>query len=289
MPKAATGSGGTGTITRRTRIASSTICSAGICATSTARSGSRRRTISSSPTSRTGPATGPLTVPGLTSPVIDGRVTHYGEWSDSVDVRSGVPAGAMQRISDELVRAIRVACDRTTLYLRLEGAELIRRMQAAEVRIVLVVEQPEPARRLELADPIRWAAVDLVEIARPDPGPRRSGRRANSPLDPRRRSGRPDGRTAPVARAVGPRFTGAAPQRRQLDHLTGPPSAFGRKRIRKPSTGRFYWGFAMGLIIHIMLTKIWKVGWVSGRRPLIVRVHRIARLPDAASFVPPLW
>ena len=116
----------------------------------------------------TGPQTGPTAVRGLTSPVIDGRVTHYGEWSDSVDVRSGAAAGAMQRISDDLVRAIRVACDWATVYLRLEGAE-----PGPEARWPVRSRSPWSSNsRSRLVawssvEPIRWAAVDLVEIAVP--------------------------------------------------------------------------------------------------------------------------
>jgi alpha-amylase/alpha-mannosidase (GH57 family) len=115
----------------------------------------------------TGPASGRVAVRGLSSPVMDGRLTHYGEWADSVDVRSSEVAGAMQRVSDDLVRTLRVACDRTTVYLRLDGSELVRRLQADMVRLVLVVEQPEPVRRLELAEPMRWAIADMVELAVP--------------------------------------------------------------------------------------------------------------------------
>jgi alpha-amylase/alpha-mannosidase (GH57 family) len=115
----------------------------------------------------TGSRRGPVTVPRLASPVIDGRLTHVAEWQDAVDVRSGTPAGAMQRISEDLVRELRMACDRSTLYLRLDGTELVRRLGTGEVQALLVLESAEPARRMELTPPIRWAVAEVVEIAVP--------------------------------------------------------------------------------------------------------------------------
>jgi alpha-amylase/alpha-mannosidase (GH57 family) len=115
----------------------------------------------------TGLPSGAIVVPELASPTIDGRVTYYGEWAESVDVRLVGAAGAMQRVSDDLVRSIRVACDRTTVYLRLDGSDFIRKLQANLVRVLVIVDQPEPVRRLELGDPIRWAVGEIVELAVP--------------------------------------------------------------------------------------------------------------------------
>ena len=94
-------------------------------------------------------------------------MTHYGEWADAVDVRSRDAAGAMHQVANDLVRSLYLAADRMTVYLRLDGAELVRRLKAAQIRLVLMVELPGPPRRLELTPPITWAVQDIVEVAVP--------------------------------------------------------------------------------------------------------------------------
>jgi hypothetical protein len=69
-------------------------------------------------------------------------------------------------VSEGLVQGLRVACDRTAVYLRVDGRELARRTAANELRLVLINRSDLPSR-LELADPIRWAAADVLEVAIP--------------------------------------------------------------------------------------------------------------------------
>ena len=98
--KAATGSGGTATITPRITTSSSTSCSAGTSRTCIARSTSRCRRSCSSPTSpRRLQASRFIGQRGSSMPVIDGEVTSYFEWvgSGSVEVTSSI--GAMHQVS----------------------------------------------------------------------------------------------------------------------------------------------------------------------------------------------
>jgi hypothetical protein len=80
----------------------------------------------------------------------------------------------MHRVSDQLVRGFRVAADQRHLYFRFDGLDLVRRLLAADIRIVVLQHQPR-ADRLELHgssrggyDPgPRWRAVEVVTAAVP--------------------------------------------------------------------------------------------------------------------------
>ena len=179
----------------------------------------------------------------LDSPMIDGRVTHYGEWADAVDVRSRDAAGAMHQVANDLVRSLHLAADRMTVYLRLDGAELVRRLKAGAHSAGLMVELPGPPRRLELTPPITWAVQDIVEIAVPIAvlgG--QAGDRVRLSV-PGRGLGRPDARTAPVAPARGPRSANSSFEHRQLGRL-----ARATGRVSHPQTFHrpVYLGFCRG-------------------------------------------
>jgi alpha-amylase/alpha-mannosidase (GH57 family) len=113
----------------------------------------------------TEPHAGPVRFRELASPVIDGRVTNFGEWSRSAIVGLDGAGGTMHRVSCRLIRELHLAVDETFLYLRLDGSELVRRLQAGGLELALVVAELDAERRLELARQAHWQADEVVEIA----------------------------------------------------------------------------------------------------------------------------
>ena len=96
--KAATGSGGTATTTRRSTISSSTTCSAGTCATSTARSTSRaRRAVRQQHHAPSRPGRSPSRRRRSCAPTLDGEVTSYFEWLGAGSLQLRGAAGRCTR------------------------------------------------------------------------------------------------------------------------------------------------------------------------------------------------
>ena len=223
--RAATGSGGTGTITRRTRIGSSTICSGGTCATCTVRSGSGACRIIFTDQHHDRPQTRRTAIRALTAPVTStGRGTHYGEWSDVGRGAVGEAGGAMHRVAGlTWSRALRVGCrsdDR--VFAAGRAPSWSAGCWRSRPRSSWWSNGPEPRlSRGRSADPLRWAAVGLVAIAARSPacGPNPATRIRLSVLvlDQRARS---------VERhpcsTVRPRDVIPAPQRRHWPFSSGP-------------------------------------------------------------------
>jgi hypothetical protein len=69
----------------------------------------------------------------------------------------------MQRASEQLVEGLRVAADRESLFLRLEGLELVRQLRGSAVKLAVLPDRPH-ATRVELD---RWAAEDVVTVRVP--------------------------------------------------------------------------------------------------------------------------
>jgi hypothetical protein len=108
------------------------------------------------------PGTGPITFGVLTSPAVDGRSRDYTQWASAALVPLGVGGGTMHRVAAPLVRALRVAADRDHLFLRVDGAELVRRWHAGDVRLVVLQDRPRPVK-IQPA----WVAVDVLTAAIP--------------------------------------------------------------------------------------------------------------------------
>ena len=76
----------------------------------------------------------------------------------------------MHRVAGQLVREVSLACDAETLFLRLRGAELARRLAALDLKVSVVTERPR-SLRVQLdgnrGDGTRLRADRLVELAVP--------------------------------------------------------------------------------------------------------------------------
>ena len=82
----------------------------------------------------------------LVTPEVDGAVGHVGEWLDAVTIPLHVAGGTMHRVSAQLVKALRVGADRSTLFLRLDGPEVVAALLGQTARLELLVERPRPLR-----------------------------------------------------------------------------------------------------------------------------------------------
>jgi alpha-amylase/alpha-mannosidase (GH57 family) len=108
----------------------------------------------------------------LSSPAIDGRARDFTQWAGAVVVPLN-GGGTMHRVTEPLVRGLRVAADKRNLYFRLDGAELARRLNAGELELALLEDQPQPQRltlrrSAEGYDPgPRWRAEEVVTAAVP--------------------------------------------------------------------------------------------------------------------------
>ncbi len=104
-----------------------------------------------------------VTLGVLTSPAVDGFARDFTQWAGAVEVPLGGGAGTMHRVTEYLVRQIRVAADRTHLSMRLDGADLVRRLRASAVGLAVLQDQPQ-AQRLAVR---HWRAEDVVTVALP--------------------------------------------------------------------------------------------------------------------------
>ena len=89
---------------------------------------------------------GPLALGPLSSPAMDGRSADFGQWMAATDVPLGGGGGTMHRVAGQLVRTLKVAADARHLYLRVEGAELVRRVQDGDLRLAILQDRPRPLR-----------------------------------------------------------------------------------------------------------------------------------------------
>jgi alpha-amylase/alpha-mannosidase (GH57 family) len=100
------------------------------------------------------------------SPPIDGEVGDVGRWWSSVAVPLRGSGGTMHQVSSQLIKACRLAVDRTALYLQLEGPDLVRQLADSGAALELLVERPAPARiRLVPTTPPVRAAVGSTVVA----------------------------------------------------------------------------------------------------------------------------
>ncbi len=124
---------------------------------------------------------GPLVLRRLASPTLDGRVTTFFEWADAADVPLIEPRGAMHRVSASAVRTLSLIADESTVYLKLDGSEVVRGLLANELGLAVLVDYPE-RRRIDLSADAsggpRWRCQDIVEAAVPfsDLGSQAGGR-----------------------------------------------------------------------------------------------------------------
>jgi alpha-amylase/alpha-mannosidase (GH57 family) len=121
----------------------------------------------------TKPHGGPVQLGLLSSPAVDGRARDFTQWAGAVDIPLN-GGGTMHRVTERLVRELRVAADKGHLYFRLDGgAELVRRLNTGELQLALLQDQPQPQRlamhrSAEGYDPgPRWRAVEVVTAAVP--------------------------------------------------------------------------------------------------------------------------
>ncbi|HUE90405.1 MAG TPA: glycoside hydrolase family 57 protein [Vicinamibacterales bacterium] len=119
------------------------------------------------------PAGGAIQFGLLTSPAIDGRSRDFTQWGGAVEVSLPGDRGTMHRVTDQLVRGLRVAADRQYLYLRLDGPTLVQRLSAGDAALAVLQHQPQ-ARRVDLHGPRdgydggpRWHADEVVTAALP--------------------------------------------------------------------------------------------------------------------------
>jgi alpha-amylase/alpha-mannosidase (GH57 family) len=110
---------------------------------------------------------GPLTIGALSSPAIDGRSTDYSQWMHAASVPLGGGGGTMHRVAGQLVRALRVAADQESLYIRVDGPELVRRVSSGELRLAILEDRPT-RRRVQpvwVVDDIGTARVPFSDLA----------------------------------------------------------------------------------------------------------------------------
>jgi hypothetical protein len=114
---------------------------------------------------------GPLSLPALTTPTIDGNVTGFGEWQGSVVVPLGIGGGTMHRVAGRLVRELRLAANRREMFLRLDGVELAAGLDAGTLHLVVATDRPRRQRvtlSAGVSDGARWATgAQVVEAAVP--------------------------------------------------------------------------------------------------------------------------
>lgn len=112
---------------------------------------------------------GPMPLRCMASPTINGEVDHFGEWLGARPVALRPAGGTMHQVAHQLVEEMRVAGDGMTIYLRLDGPDLVSRLLSSELQLAVLVERPT-RRRLALepgSSGPRWAARVVVEIALP--------------------------------------------------------------------------------------------------------------------------
>ena len=104
-----------------------------------------------------GAAEGPIALGVLTSPRVDGRSADFTQWASAADVPIGGGGGTMHRVAGQLVRGLKVAADTRSLYLRVDGVDLIRRLNAGHLRLAILQDRPYPIK----LEPT-WAVADTA-------------------------------------------------------------------------------------------------------------------------------
>jgi alpha-amylase/alpha-mannosidase (GH57 family) len=117
-----------------------------------------------------GTAAGPLQLTRLLTPQLDGELTWFAEWRGAVPVPIGAAAGAMHRVSAPLAETFHLAADRSALFFRLGGDQLVRRLLLGDVGLAVLLERPRQARVVIVPGGVagaRWVARECVEVAVP--------------------------------------------------------------------------------------------------------------------------
>jgi alpha-amylase/alpha-mannosidase (GH57 family) len=115
---------------------------------------------------------GELRLTTFISPVIDGEVTHFGEWAGAASVPLRGREGTMHRVAGAMVRELRVGVSRDELFVRVDAPDYLRRTASDGFELLLLIDRP---RRLRLAlhgsavdaTRVRMAAGSIVEAAIP--------------------------------------------------------------------------------------------------------------------------
>jgi alpha-amylase/alpha-mannosidase (GH57 family) len=110
---------------------------------------------------------GPLALGRLSSPAIDGRSSDFSQWMVATEVPLGGGGGTMHRAAGQLVRTLKVATDGHQLFFRVEGADLVRRLQAGDLRLAILQDRPRPLRvqPVWVVGDIATARVDFTGLA----------------------------------------------------------------------------------------------------------------------------
>jgi hypothetical protein len=93
------------------------------------------------------PPSGRVALPSLSTPAV-GDGNDYVGWAGAVDIPLGAGGGTMHRVTGPLVRKLSITADRETLYFKLEGAELARRLRAGDAGLALLIDRPHRGRVL---------------------------------------------------------------------------------------------------------------------------------------------
>jgi alpha-amylase/alpha-mannosidase (GH57 family) len=110
---------------------------------------------------------GPLMLGRLSSPAIDGRSADFSQWMSATDVRLGGGGGTMHRVTGPLVHSLRVAADAQHVFLRVEGADLVRRLRDGDLRLAVLQDRPRPLwiQPVWVVDDIATARVEFTAFA----------------------------------------------------------------------------------------------------------------------------
>jgi hypothetical protein len=106
-----------------------------------------------------------------TTPSLDGNSSGFGEWAGAVQIPLSAGGGTMHRVAGLMVNELYFAVNRTSVFLRLEGHDLVARLTARAFGLAILVGAPTP-RRVTLPRGLRpgslgWQADKIVELALP--------------------------------------------------------------------------------------------------------------------------
>jgi alpha-amylase/alpha-mannosidase (GH57 family) len=112
---------------------------------------------------------GPLRPRAFISPVIDGEVTGFAEWSAAVPAVLGAGGGTMHRVASELVQSLMLGVSRSEVFIRIDGASLVEGLAAGTLGLAILIGGAQP-RRVELVphpngDGVRVAVARVIEAA----------------------------------------------------------------------------------------------------------------------------
>jgi hypothetical protein len=112
---------------------------------------------------------GPLRPRAFMSPVIDGGVTGFAEWSAGVPAVLGAGGGTMHRVASELVQSLLLGVSRAEVFIRIDGASLVEGLAAGSLGLAILIGGAQP-RRIELVPHangggVRVAVARVVEAA----------------------------------------------------------------------------------------------------------------------------